>query len=265
MVKQNWMGKTCPSQQASMNLRAAIRYGNTAMTFLLIWQGTCQRQSPCSSAQSSLQSIPVSHSTNKSLWTTEIPQKIKKSTVSSTEQKHKERDKESERERESPVVCSVPWSITFIWADRAAVYWTKSWLKPPSPSNKPKSSSRISASLCVPSCCCGNVLLLLLSLYWSGCNCSKTLFGGASSFHGVGGILGFLKHLKPQATVFPRDIKAPDWFSAWYHLLEHNDFWKVSLSTCIQSEWTIEHKQSVLWNQLQGEPFLVKAVVPVPE
>lgn len=178
------------------------------------------------------------------------PQKIKKSTVSSTEQKHKERDRE--RERESPVVCSVPWSITFIWADRAAVYWTKSWLKPPSPSNKPKSSSRISASLCVPSCCCGNVLLLLLSLYWSGCNCSKTLFGGASSFHGVGGILGFLKHLKPQATVFPRDIKAPDWFSAWYHLLEHNDFWKVSLSTCIQYEWTIEHTQSVLWNQLQG-------------
>lgn len=68
-------------------------------------------------------------------------------------------------------------------------------LNPPSPSNKPKSSSRISASLCVPSRCCGNVLLLLLSLYWSGCNCSKTrLFRGASSFHAEWGVVGFLNN-----------------------------------------------------------------------
>jgi len=64
----------------SMNLRAAIRYR------ILV-----KRQSPCGSAQSSLQCIPVSHSTNKSLWTTE------------TSSENKE-----ERERE-----------------------TKSWLKPP--------------------------------------------------------------------------------------------------------------------------------------
>lgn len=96
-------------------------------------------------------------------------------------------------------------------------------LNPPSPSNKPKSSSRISASFCVPSRCCGNVLLLLLSLYWSECNCSKTrLFRGASSFHAVWGVVGFLNNSKPQATVevFPRDIKLPDRHSARHGLLE---------------------------------------------
>lgn len=95
-------------------------------------------------------------------------------------------------------------------------------LNPPSPSNKPKSSSRISASLCVPSRCCGNVLLLLLSLYWSGCNCSKTrLFRGASSFHAVWGVVGFLNNSnrKPQWKSFP-EIFNSQRHSARHGLLE---------------------------------------------
>lgn len=208
MVKQSWMGKTETSFLTGLReFESCNKIWKHSNDFSYDLTGLVKDNHPVALPRAACNLFLSLIAQMKASEQQKSPQKRKKSTVS-TEQKHKERDTERERERESPVVCSVPWSITFIWADQAAVYWTTSWLKPPSPSNKPKSSSRISASLCVPSCCCGNVLLLLLPLYWSGCNCSKTLFGGASSFHVVlGAYWGFsnISNHKPQS--FPEILK----------------------------------------------------------